>query len=71
VTAVGITVLLAIAATAVGAEVGLSENLSAQNSSALRTVGAVAIAASLTIVFAAHFCGGYVAGRMARFKGTR
>lgn len=36
-----------------------------------RTVGLVGGIALLVVLFVAYFCGGYVAGRMARFNGTK
>ena len=36
-----------------------------------RTVGLVGAIVLLVVLFAAYFCGGYVAGRMARFNGAK
>ena len=38
---------------------------------AARTVGLVGGIALLVVLFVAYYCGGYVAGRMARFNGTK
>jgi Na+/proline symporter len=42
-----------------------------QATGAARTVGLVGGIALLVVLFIAYFCGGYVAGRMARFNGTK
>lgn len=70
--AVLLTALLAAAGTAVGvansAEVGQAATSATQNAGTVGAVGAVVL---LVILFVAYFCGGYVAGRMARFNGVR
>jgi len=55
---------LAESSGATGAEVGRAATSATQNAG---TVGAIGAAVLLVILFVAYFCGGYVAGRMARF----
>ena len=75
--AAGMAVLLTAVLSAVGAGVGLSasggdirgtEQQLAKNASTVGVIGAVGLA---VILFVAYYCGGYVAGRMARFSGPR
>jgi len=71
-TAVILTALLAGAGTAVGVatdtEAGEAAN---QASEAAETVGIVGGIALLVVLLVAYYCGGYVAGRMARFNGVK
>lgn len=71
-TATGTTVLLTALVAAAGAGLGLAQNVSqadaSQNSQALGVAGAIAL---VIITFIGYLCGGYVAGRMARFNGVR
>lgn len=71
-TATGTTVLLTALVAAAGAGLGLAQNVSqadaSQNSQALGLAGAIAL---VIITFIGYLCGGYVAGRMARFNGVR
>jgi hypothetical protein len=72
VAAMGIAVLLTALVAATGAAIGQSTsgNLGDavnDNASAIGLWGAVALA---VIMFIAYYCGGYVAGRMARFNGA-
>ncbi len=75
-TAVGIAVLLTALVAAAGAAVGLSTGTDLQEAAddaaaqpgAVGWIGAIAL---LVILFVAYFCGGYVAGRMARFDGVK
>ncbi|GGH95083.1 hypothetical protein ACFFGR_03640 [Arthrobacter liuii] len=75
-TATGMAVLLTALVAAAGTAVGLASNTdvneavnqAAQNSG---TVGLVGIIVLLVILFLSYYCGGYVAGRMARFNGAR
>lgn len=71
-TASGAAVLLTALVAAAGLGVGLAQNVNTsnatQNSQSLGLAGAIAL---LIIVFIAYVCGGYVAGRMARFNGVR
>jgi len=70
--AVLLTALVAAAGTAVGlannTDVNQAVNQAAQNSG---TVGLVGIIVLLVILFLSYYCGGYVAGRMARFNGAK
>jgi hypothetical protein len=75
-TATGIGVLLTALLAATGAAIGLGvlENPEAAAEEAAEnpeTVGWVGAIALLVILFVAYWCGGYVAGRMARFNGIR
>ncbi|WP_374970391.1 hypothetical protein [Terrabacter sp. BE26] len=70
--AVLLTALVAAAGTAVG--VATSTNVDQAASDASRnpqSVGLVGGILLLVILFVAYFCGGYVAGRMARFDGAK
>ncbi len=74
-TAVGTAALLTTLLAATGAALGLGiEDAEAAadeaglNAEAIGWIGAVAL---LIILFVAYYCGGYVAGRMARFNGMR
>ena len=64
--AVGVATLLTALLAATGAAVGLTSS-----SDASSTVGIVGGIALLIILMLAYYCGGYVAGRMARFNGPR
>lgn len=75
-TAVGTTVLLAALAAAIGSAVGFSTDTTADQAAADATDNAQAISIGggivlLVILLIAYFCGGYVAGRMARFDGVK
>jgi hypothetical protein len=74
-TAVLLTALLAAAGTAVGiatnTPVGQAANQATQNPATVGTVGLVGGIVLLVILFIAYYCGGYVAGRMARFNGAK
>ena len=78
-TATGMAVLLisVLAAAGVASGVATSDTVDqavqeSQNSTATaQTVGLVGAITLLVILFAAYYCGGYVAGRMARFHGAR
>lgn len=62
-----LTALLSAIATAIGVS-----SLNPQEARATAdTIGIVAAAVLLAILFLAYFCGGYVAGRMSRFDGAR
>jgi len=71
-TATGMSVLLTALVAAAGLGVGLANNVTTdtatQNSQSLGLAGAIAL---VVIGFIAYLCGGYVAGRMARFNGVR
>jgi heme/copper-type cytochrome/quinol oxidase subunit 2 len=74
-TAVGTAVLLTAILAATGAALGLGiDDAEAAaddvglNAEAIGWIGAIAL---LVILFVAYYCGGYVAGRMARFNGVK
>ena len=74
--ALGTAVLLVALLAATGAAIGLSltgdleegADQALDNAEALSWIGAIAL---LVVLFVAYFCGGYVAGRMARFDGAK
>jgi uncharacterized membrane protein YdbT with pleckstrin-like domain len=70
--ATGMAVLLSAIAAGIAAAIGVSQNVTPANATAgnLQTSGIVGGIILLVIVFVAYFCGGYVAGRMARFSGS-
>jgi hypothetical protein len=71
-TAVILTALLAAAGTAVGVATG-TDTTEAQNQATQKagTIGLVGAIALLAVILIAYYCGGYVAGRMARFNGVK
>jgi hypothetical protein len=79
-TATGTGLLLTAAAAAAGAATGLTRTPAevageaaqvAQNPATASTVGLTGAVVLLAVLFVAYFCGGYVAGRMARFHGAK
>ena len=71
-TATGTAVLLTAILVAAGATVGVAtgaDAADAQNNAA--TIGLAGGLALLAVILVAYFCGGYVAGRMARFNGVK
>ena len=70
--AIILTALLAAAGSAVGVANGADSqqatNTAAQNPGTVGVVGAVILG---VVLFVAYYCGGYVAGRMARFDGVK
>jgi hypothetical protein len=74
--ATGAAVLLTALVAGAGAAVGLGSQAdpaqageaAAQNAETVGLIGAIALA---VVIFVAYFCGGYVAGRMARFSGAK
>jgi len=70
--AVLLTALVAGAGTAVGlgseADPAQAGEAAAQNPETVGVIGAIALA---VVIFVSYFCGGYVAGRMARFSGAK
>jgi len=74
-TAMGTAVLLTALIAATGAAIGmgrvdLDEATDAASANA-ETVGIVGAIALIVIMLIAYYCGGYVAGRMARFNGAK
>ncbi|NAZ78062.1 hypothetical protein GTQ99_22015, partial [Kineococcus sp. T13] len=75
-TAVLLTALLAATGTAVGLattdDVGSAvDSVTQQAAGEAATVGVVGAIALLVVLLVSYFCGGYVAGRMARFDGAK
>ena len=76
--AIGIAALLTSLLTGTGVALGLSNNTTAAEitdqaaaaTGTARTIGLIGAISLLVIIAVAYFCGGYVAGRMARFNGT-
>ncbi|MER7072932.1 hypothetical protein [Terrabacter sp. NPDC000476] len=74
--AVLLTALVAGAGTAVGVATGTDVARAASEAADSATVdpqsvGTIGVVALFVVLFVAYFCGGYVAGRMARFDGTK
>jgi hypothetical protein len=69
VTAMGMVALLSALATAAGAALGLVSPT--PDPAAVQTLGVAGAAVLLAVIFVGYYCGGYVAGRMARFAGAR
>jgi hypothetical protein len=69
-TATGTGVLLTALLTGAGAAVGLATDAETGSSVEQATVGLAGGIGLLCILFIAYYCGGYVAGRMARFNGA-
>ncbi|WP_345750703.1 hypothetical protein [Microbacterium rhizophilus] len=71
--AMGMTVLLTALVAGAGAALGLGaqvdpEQAAQENAETIGIAGAIAV---IVILFIAYYCGGYVAGRMARFSGAK
>jgi hypothetical protein len=71
-TATGTAVLLTALLTAVSVGVGRQQDLTAaQATGSAGTLGLAGAIVLLVVILVAYFCGGYVAGRMARFNGLK
>ena len=70
-TAAGLTAILAGILGASGAGLALNEVGNDVSSSEAETIGIAGGIGLLVVLAIAYFCGGYVAGRMARFDGAR
>ena len=78
-TATGLAVLLLAILAAAGVAFGIAKtstvsqavSQSQQATGTAKTVGLVGAIVLLVILFVAYYCGGYVAGRMARFDGVK
>jgi hypothetical protein len=70
-TAVLLTAIVAATGAAIGLGSGPVEEFEATATPNAGTVGVVGAIALVVILFVSYFCGGYVAGRMARFNGAR
>lgn len=70
--AAGAGVLMTALLASLGAGIGLSASLNPDEvTGRAGTVGVISAAVLLVVIFVAYFCGGYVAGRMARFNGVK
>jgi hypothetical protein len=71
--AMGMAVILTALAAAAGTAVGQATNVDPTNPDAeqVQTVSIVGAIALVVILFVSYYCGGYVAGRMARFNGAK
>lgn len=75
-TATGAALLLTALVAGAGAAVGLGSqsdptkaaDVAAENATTVGLIGAISL---IVVVFVAYLCGGYVAGRMARFSGAK
>ena len=75
-TATGTAVILIAVLASTGTAIGLGNNVKANNvadaaSSNAGTIGVIGGIILAVILLVAYFCGGYVAGRMARFNGAK
>lgn len=75
-TAMGTAVLLTALVAAAGAALGLGTTGNAEEAAETaaenaETVGIVGAIALVVVILIAYYCGGYVAGRMARFNGAK
>ena len=78
-TAAGIAVLLLALLSAAGVVLSLTSNTTTKDitnqasaaTGTAKTIGLIGAILLLVVLFVAYYCGGYVAGRMARFAGTR
>jgi amino acid transporter len=69
--AVGMATLLIAFLAAAGTAVGLTNTTSSQATAKAGTIGIAGGVLLLIVLMVAYYSGGYVAGRMARFDGTR
>jgi hypothetical protein len=69
----GLAVLLVALLSAAGVALGLTQGVdsAAEAAGQAETIGLAGAIALLVVLFLAYLAGGYVAGRMARFDGTR
>lgn len=72
-TATGTVVLLSALLAAAGAVVGFNTQPDVSDATAdtAQTAGIIGAIVFLIVLFVAYYCGGYVAGRMARFNGVK
>lgn len=75
-TASGIAVLLTVILSAIGLSIGLgtvsdAKEVADQTAQDMQTIGIIGAIVFAVILFIAYYCGGYVAGRMARFNGAK
>ncbi len=69
--AVGITALLTAFLSAAGAAIGLTELTGGEARSSAETLSIVGAILLIAVLAIGYYAGGYVAGRMSRFDGTR
>jgi len=71
--ATGMAVLLSAIVAGIATAAGVNQNVdpAAATTGSWQTAGVVGGIVLLVIIFIAYFCGGYVAGRMARFNGLK
>jgi MFS family permease len=69
--AVGLAALLTALLSAIGTAIGLTELTGDEAENAADTIGIVGGILLLAVLALAYYCGGYVAGRLARFDGKR
>jgi MFS family permease len=69
--AIGVAALLTALLAALGAATGLTSASASDAGEQADTVGIVGGVLLLLVLMLAYYCGGYVAGRMARFDGPR
>lgn len=71
--ATGTAVLLVTVLAAAGTALGLSKNVTVTQATSVSpsTISLVGGIALLVVILVSYFCGGYVAGRMARFNGVK
>jgi hypothetical protein len=67
-TAVILTAVLVAAGAAVGVATGDVQDKASQNAGTISVIGGILL---LAVLLVAYYCGGYVAGRMARFNGVK
>ena len=70
-TAIGSAVLLTALATAVGAAFDFELTKQGSDADTVQTAGVAGAIVAAIVLFVAYYCGGYVAGRMARFNGMK
>jgi hypothetical protein len=70
--ALGLAALILAVVAAAGTQLGLATGVTSNDATnAASTIGIVGAAILVVILVLAYYCGGYVAGRMARFDGAR
>lgn len=73
--ATGLAVIVIAILAGAGVAFGLTDqdsvNAAQNNTGTAKTVGLVGAIVLLVVLFVAYYCGGYVAGRMARFNGAK
>jgi hypothetical protein len=70
-TAIGTAVLLTVLVAGVGAAFDLALTKKASDADTIQSVGIAGAIVVAVVLLVAYYCGGYVAGRMARFNGVK